>query len=166
MRERERVPSQLVNEQIRYPRLQLIDAQGQNIGVVSRYDALQKAYEAGLDLVIISDQGAEGVPVAKVMDFGKALYAKKKKQSAAKKQQKVIQVKELKVRPKIGGHDLMTKINQAIEFLKEGKRVKLTVELKGREMFVGQDRGREMFERIAQMFARSEERRVGKECKL
>jgi translation initiation factor IF-3 len=153
LKEREqRPPSQLINEQIRFPRLQLITADGQNIGVVSRYDALQKAHEAGLDLVIIAEQGADGVPVAKIMDFGKALYSKKKKQSAAKKHQKAIQVKELKVRPKIGEHDFMTKMNQAIQFLQEGKRVKLTVELKGREMFLGQERGKEMFERVAKLF--------------
>lgn len=155
MKEREKAPSQLINEHIRYPRLQVITAEGQNLGVISRYDALAKSHEAGLDLVIISDQGAEGAPVAKIMDFGKSLYAKKKKQSAAKKHQKVIQVKEMKVRPKIGEHDLMTKLNQAIQFLQEGKRVKLTVELKGREMFLGQDRGKELFERIAATFAQA-----------
>jgi translation initiation factor IF-3 len=152
LKEREQRPGNsnlpLVNEQIRYPRLQVISADGQNVGVILRYDALRMASESGLDLVIIADQGAEGVPVAKIMDFGKALYAKKKKQTAAKKHQKTIQVKEVKMRPKIGEHDFQTKLNQAIGFLKEGMRVKITVELKGREMFQGQERGKDMFERI------------------
>ena len=71
------------------------------------------AEEAGLDLVIIAETGKDGVPVVKIMDFGKALYEKKKKQTEAKKHQKVIQVKEVKMSPKIGEHDYQTKIKQA-----------------------------------------------------
>jgi len=157
LKEREQRPASsnlpLVNEQIRYPRLQLISADGQNVGVILRYDALRMASEAGLDLVIIADHGSEGVPVAKIMDFGKAIYAKKKKQSAAKKHQKTIQVKEVKMRPKIGEHDFQTKLNQAVGFLKEGMRVKITVELKGREMHQGHERGKDMFDRINKYLA-------------
>src|SRR5689334_22882959 len=94
----------LLNEKIRAPRLQLIAEDGHNIGIVSRGEALKLAQEANLDLVIIADEGREGVPVAKIMDFGKSLYEKKKKQHDAKKHQKVIQVKEIKMGPKIGEH--------------------------------------------------------------
>lgn len=157
MRDRERVPAssgnQLVNEQIRVPKMQLIDHTGQNVGVIGRSDALRMAHEAGLDLVLIADQGAEGVPVVKIMDFGKALYAKKKKMSEAKKHQKVIQIKEIKMRPKIGEHDYQTKLNQAIQFLKDGKKLKVTLMFKGREMALQQERGTELFNKIDQGFS-------------
>ncbi len=137
-----------INEQIRYPRMQLILDDGQNIGVVTRAEALAKAQLAHLDLVIIADQGAEGVPVAKIMDYGKVQYAKKKKQAQSKKHAKTIQIKEIKLRPKIGEHDFQTKINQAIGFLKEGMRLKITLMFRGREMAMQQARGIEMFDRI------------------
>jgi translation initiation factor IF-3 len=141
-----------VNEQIRFPRVQLITHDGRNEGVISRSDALRMAHEAGLDLVLIADQGAEGFPVVKIMDFGKALYAKKKKQAEAKKHQKVIQVKEIKIRPKIGGHDFQTKIQQAIQFLKEGKRLKITLMFKGREITLQANKGQEIFDKIDKNF--------------
>ena len=94
----------------------------------------------------------EGVPVVKIMDFGKALYAKKKKQAEAKKSQKVIQVKEIKIRPKIGEHDYQTKMNQAIQFLKDGKRLKVTLMFKGREIVLQQERGKELFDKVDKSF--------------
>ena len=130
-----------LNERIRAPRLQLIAEDGHNIGIVSRADALKLAHEASLDLVMIAEEGREGVPVAKIMDFGKSLYEKKKKQHEAKKHQKVIQVKEIKMAPKIGEHDFQTKMRQAIDFLKEGKRVKITLFFKGRENATKVERG-------------------------
>jgi translation initiation factor IF-3 len=142
----------LVNDQIRFPRVQVIAADGQNVGVISRIDALRMAHEADLDLVLIADKGAEGFPVVKVMDFGKALYAKKKKQAESKKHQKVIQIKEIKMSPKIGEHDYQTKLNQAIQFLKDGKRLKMTLTFRGREIAVMQERGNQMFEKIDKTF--------------
>lgn len=144
--------SPLMNEKIRFDRMQLISAQGENLGVVTREEALRQAHSANLDLVLITEQGGEGVPVAKVMDFGKALYAKKKQQADAKKHQKVIQVKEVKMRPKIGEHDFKTKMNQAIDFLNEGKRVKFTLMFKGREMVMREERGAEILTRIEKSF--------------
>lgn len=141
-------PAVLINEKIRFPRVQLITQDGQNIGVVSRDEMLNLATQAGLDAVVIAEQGAQGVPVVKIMDFGKAQYAKKKKMAEAKKRQKVIQVKEIKMKPKIADHDYQTKMNQAIEFLQEGKRVKITLEFKGRELATRDDRGKEFFEKI------------------
>ena len=104
--------------------VQLIAQDGENIGLVSRREAMQRAAEAGLDLVMMAEHGKDEGPVVKIMDFGKLLYEKKKKKNESKKHQKVIQVKEIKMSPKIGEHDFQTKINQAIQFLKEGKRVK------------------------------------------
>ena len=110
------------------------------------------AEDAGLDLVMLSESGKDGVPVVKIMDFGKALYEKKKKQTEAKKHQKVIQVKEIKIRPKIGEHDYQTKIKQAIQFLKEGKRLKITLFFKGRENVAKDERGYELFDKINKSF--------------
>ena len=146
----------LINEKIRALRVQLIAEDGRNIGIVTRGDALKLAQEAGLDLVIIADEGREGVPVAKVMNFGKSLYEKKKKQHEAKKHQKVIQVKEVKMGPKIGEHDFQTKMRQVIDFLNEGKRVKITLFFKGRENATRTERGTELFDKIQQLFEKND----------
>jgi translation initiation factor IF-3 len=144
--------TQPINENIRFPRLQLITNEGQNVGVVSREDALRAAQIAGLDLVLIAEKGSEGYPVTKIMDFGKLLYAKKKKQAEAKKHQKTIQVKEIKLRPKIGEHDFTTKMNQAVQFLKDGKHLKITVAFRGREIITKEERGAQMFDKINAFF--------------
>lgn len=144
--------SPLVNEQIRASNVQLITHEGENIGVVPREQALRMADEVELDLVMIAKQGGEDVPVVKIMDFGKALYEKKKKQTEAKKHQKVIQIKEIKMRPKIGEHDYQTKMRQAIQFLKEGKRLKITLFFRGRENIAKEERGTELFKRINETF--------------
>lgn len=138
----------LVNEQIRASRIQVIGATGEKLGVLSLSDALASAAGAGLDLVLMTDKGSEGVPVARIMDLGKALYLKKKKLVEAKKRQKVIQIKEVKFRPKIGEHDYITKMNRGLEFLKSGKRLKITLMFRGREIATKEARGREMFEQI------------------
>jgi translation initiation factor IF-3 len=142
------VNAPLINEKIRFEKMQLITSDGRNLGVISRDEALREARLAGLDLVIIAEQGNDGVPVAKVLDFGKALYAKKKQLGEAKKHQKVIQIKELKLRPKIAEHDYQTKMNQCLQFLEEGKRVKITLTFRGREVAMKEDRGNELFDKI------------------
>lgn len=155
MRERSDSPKEtghLVNEAIKYDRMQVISADGVNLGILSRSQALGLAQQDELDLVILSDQGGEGVPVAKIMNFGKTLYAKRKQQADAKKKQQVIQIKELKLRPKIGEHDYQTKMNQALQFLKEGKRLKVTVMFKGREVSTREERGLELFEKLHKTF--------------
>ena len=141
-----------INENIRGPRLQLIDDKGENRGVIDRQEALSLAAEAELDLVLISEVGAEGVPVVKIMDFGKALYNKKKKLAEAKKRQKIIQIKEVKFRPKIGQHDYDTKMNRGIYFLKNGKHLKVTLMFRGREIATKRERGLELFNRINKTF--------------
>jgi translation initiation factor IF-3 len=142
-----------INERIRAPKVQLITHEGVNVGVVSRYDALQQAQAAQLDLVMIAESGKEGVPVVKIMDHGKAIYEKKKKQAEAKKSQKVIQVKEIKLRPTIGQHDYETKIKQAVQFLRDGKRVKITLFFRGREKETKEQRGDQFFDKIDQTLA-------------
>ena len=142
-----------INENITYQRIQLITHDGRNFGVVPRRDAQQLANLEGLDLVIISEEGSEGVPVAKIMDYGKSLYAKKKKQTEAKKHQKVIQIKEVKMRPKIGDHDFETKMRQAADFLRDGKHLKVTLIFRGREMIGREERGNQMLEKIDSFFA-------------
>ncbi len=147
--------TQPINENIRFPKLQLITHEGQNIGVVTRDEALRLAHIAGLDLVLIAESGSDGFPLAKIMDFGKALYAKKKKQSEAKKHQKIIQVKEIKLRPKIGEHDFKTKMNQGVQFLQDGKHLKITVAFRGREIVNKEERGAQLFEKIDAFFQES-----------
>ncbi|HEX4069189.1 MAG TPA: translation initiation factor IF-3 [Candidatus Babeliales bacterium] len=149
---KESTTAQLVNQQIRAERVQLIVQDGENIGVVSRGQALRQAEEAGLDLVMIAQAGKEGVPVVKIMDFGKVLYEKKKKTIEAKKHQKVIQIKEVKMSPKIGEHDYQIKIKQAVQFLTSGKRVKITLSFRGREMTSKESRGAEIFDKIQKNF--------------
>lgn len=141
-----------INENIRAPKVQLIDDNGVNRGVVSRDEALRLAIEAEIDLVLLSETGSEGVPVVKIMDFGKALYEKKKKLAEAKRHQKVVQVKEIKLRPKIGEHDYQTKMNRGIEFLKAGKHLKITLMFRGREMATKRERGQELFDKVHKTF--------------
>jgi translation initiation factor IF-3 len=143
----------LINDKIRAEQVQLITHEGENIGIVPTPKALRMAQDVGLDLIIIADQGKEGVPVAKIIDFGKASYEKKKQQTEAKKHQKVIQVKEVKLRTKIGEHDYQTKMKQVMQFLEEGKRVKITLFfLKGRESATKHIRGSELFNKIQKTF--------------
>ena len=152
IRPREASNQPLMNEKIRYESLQVIDDDGQNRGVMPRDEALRLARLTHLDLVIIAESGSFGVPVAKVMDFGKALYAKKKQLTEAKKNQKVIQVKELKFQPKIAEHDFVTKMNQGVQFLKDGKRLKITIEFKGREITLREERGPQLIQKIGKFF--------------
>ena len=140
----------LINERIKADYLQVITHEGQNLGVISRAQALAAAQEAGVDLVLISEMGTEEVPVAKMMDFGRALYDKKKKQTEAKKKQKQIKVKEIKLRPKIGEHDYQTKMKQGFDFLEDGMRLKITAMFRGRENAHKEELGGELFSKVHQ----------------
>ena len=137
----------IVNEQIRAREIRLIAEDGENVGVVSRQEALSRAENVGLDLVMIGEK--DSVVIAKIMDFGKYLYLKKKQQGEAKKKQKIIQIKEVKMRPNIGEQDYQTKFKRAIKFLQDGKRVKFTLQFKGREMIMKHELGKKFFDRIA-----------------
>lgn len=137
-----------INDQIRAEQVRVITEDGKNVGVLSRRDALSMALESSVDLVQIGDTDDNSLVTAKLMDFGKFLYEKKKQQNEAKKHQKVIQIKEVKLRPHIGDQDYAIKINQAARFLTDGMRVKFTLQFRGRENAMVEDLGPRVFERI------------------
>ncbi|WP_435642174.1 translation initiation factor IF-3 [Micavibrio aeruginosavorus] len=139
-----------VNAQIRVDKVRLIGADGEMVGVVSIRDALAAAEEVGLDLVEISP-GAEP-PVCKILDFGKYKYEMQKKANEARKKQKVIEIKELKLRPAIGDHDYDVKMKAARRFLEEGDKVKFTLRFRGREM-AHQQLGMEVLNRVKEDLA-------------
>ncbi len=112
--------------------MRLIGAVGENFGVVDRETALRKADEAGLDLVEISPNAAP--PVCKILDIGKYKYEEQKRKNEARKKQKVIEVKEIKLRPNIDDHDYDVKKRAMHRFLEEGDKVKVTLRFRGREM--------------------------------
>jgi translation initiation factor IF-3 len=122
----------LSNEDITSAEVQLIDAEGVNQGAINTRVALAQAQELGLDLVIIA--GNSTPPVAKMLDLGRFKYAAQKKANEARKKQKVIEVKEIQMRPNIDTHDYETKMKAVHRFLEEGDRVKVTMRFRGREM--------------------------------
>ncbi|HEX6103660.1 MAG TPA: translation initiation factor IF-3 [Alphaproteobacteria bacterium] len=134
-----------VNEQITVPQVRLIDDAGQMIGVVSRREALNRAMEAGLDLVEVSPTADP--PVCKILDYGKFKYESQKKKNEARKKQKIIEVKEIKMRPGIDDHDYDVKMRAMHRFLEEGDKVKVTMRFRGREM-VHQELGLKVLERV------------------
>jgi translation initiation factor IF-3 len=121
-----------VNFEINVPNVRLVGADGEMIGVVSTREALAAAEDAGLDLVEISPNADP--PVCKILDFGKFKYEQQKKKNEARKKQKVIEVKEIKLRPNIDDHDYDVKMRSATNFLEEGDKVKVTMRFRGREM--------------------------------
>ncbi len=131
---------------IRAPEIRLIDHEGENRGVVRPDEALRMAEEVGLDLVEISPNAAP--PVCKIMDFGKFKFEQQKKAAEARKNQKVIEIKEVKFRPNIDDHDYDVKMRSVTKFLEEGDKVKVTLRFRGREM-AHIDLGRNLLDRIA-----------------
>ena len=136
-----------MNGRIRAPEIRLIDADGENVGVVSPREAMRMADEAGLDLVEISPNA--NPPVCKIMDFGKFKYEQQKRESEARKKQKTIEVKEVKFRPNTDTHDYEVKMRNVFKFLENGDKVKVTLRFRGREM-AHQNLGRELLERVAE----------------
>ncbi len=120
------------NERIRVAEVRLIDQNGKQAGVMATKDALLLAESAGLDLVEVASEAKP--PVCRILDFGKYLYDLGKKDKDARKKQKVIAVKEVKLSAKIGEHDYQTKLRSAIRFIERGDRVKLTMFFRGREI--------------------------------
>jgi translation initiation factor IF-3 len=125
--------------------VRLIDADGQNHGVVSKIEALERAREAGLDLVEVSPDA--NPPVAKILDYGKFKYQEQKKAAEARKKQKTVEVKEIKMRPNIDDHDYNVKMKSMERFFGEGEKVKVTLRFRGREM-AHQQLGRELLLRV------------------
>ncbi|HEX13589.1 MAG: translation initiation factor IF-3 [Desulfurella sp.] len=121
-----------INDQIRADKVRLIDQDGKQLGIVSLKEALEKAHAADLDLVAIAPN-ADPI-VCKIMDYGKFKYDKQKKEEKSKKKQKIMKVKELKMRLNIAENDYKVKLNNAIEFLKNGDKVKFSIFFKGREI--------------------------------
>jgi translation initiation factor IF-3 len=134
-----------VNEEIRVPQVRLIDQDGEMQGVMTARDALQRAYAAGLDLLEISPNADP--PVVKILDFGKFKYEQQKKRNEAKKKQKIIEIKEIKVRPNIDENDYQVKLRAMKSFIEEGDKVKVTLRFRGREM-AHQEIGVKVLERI------------------
>jgi len=134
-----------VNEQIRAAQVRLIDEKGENLGVVPVAQALGRAEQAGLDLVEISPQA--NPPVCKILDFGKYKYEEQKRKNEARKKQKIIEIKEIKMRPSIDDHDYDIKMRSVVKFLNEGDKVKVTLRFRGREL-VHQEIGMKVLERV------------------
>jgi len=134
-----------VNERIRAPRVRLVDADGKQVGIVSRDEALAMAREQGLDLVEVAPQADP--PVCRIMDYGQFLYQQAKKLKEARKKQTTVEVKEIKVRPKTDVHDLETKIRHIKRFLGDRNKVKIRVFFRGREI-TKPELGREVLKKI------------------
>ena len=134
-----------INRDIRAREVQLIDAEGKNHGAILLLEALAIADAAGLDLVEIAPNSTP--PVCKILDYGRFRFAEQKKAAEARKKQKVVEVKEIKLRPNIDDHDYETKMKQMKNFIGEGDKVKVTLRFRGREM-AHQELGVKVLERI------------------
>lgn len=147
MRPRRDVPQDGVrrNEMIRAREVRVIGADGEQLGILQRNEAIALAKEAGMDLVEVASTSEP--PVCRIMDYGKFKYEQQKKKQEAKKRQSVVQIKEIKVRPKTDDHDFETKVRHIKRFLEDGDRVKVTVFFRGREI-VHKDRGLSILERV------------------
>ena len=121
-----------INHEILVPRVRLVDERGEMVGVVTRNEALQRATDAGLDLVEVAANADP--PVVKILDFGKYKYEEQKRRNEARKKQKVIEVKEIKLRPGIDDHDYDVKMRSMLKFIDEGDKVKVTMRFRGREL--------------------------------
>lgn len=140
-----------MNNRIFAKNVQVIGSSGTNLGIMPTSDALQMAYDDGLDLVEISSNGA--VPIVKIMDFGKYKYEQKKRAAEARKNQKVVGVKEVWVKPFIEDNDLNIKMKKVFEFLDEGNKVKVAVMTRGSKKVLarGKDAVPELFARIMEI---------------
>ena len=134
-----------INDEIRSREVQLIDHNGQNLGVLATFDAQKVAEEAGLDLVEVAPNSVP--PVCKILDYGRFKFAEQKKAAEARKNQKIVEVKEIKLRPGIDDHDYDVKMKAMKRFFEEGDKVKVTLRFRGREM-AHQDLGSRLLSRV------------------
>ena len=134
------------NDRIKATEIRLIGEDGENIGVVTPEKGIALAQDAGLDLVEISPNASP--PVCKIMDFGKFKYEQQKRESEARKKQKIIEVKEIKFRPNTDTHDYDVKMRNVVKFLENGDKVKVTMRFRGREM-AHQELGLQLLRRVA-----------------
>ncbi len=138
------------NKQIRAKEIRVVGEDGNQLGIMSVPEALERAEESGLDLVEVAPNA--NPPVCKIMDYGKYLYEEKKRAQEAKKRQTQIQVKEVKFRPHTDEHDLLTKVRHIRRFIDDGDRCKVTVFFRGREL-AHKDRGQMILDRVVEMLA-------------
>jgi translation initiation factor IF-3 len=134
-----------VNRDIAVAQVRLIDEQGENVGIVATDEAIERAEDAGMDLVEISP-GADP-PVCKILDYGRFKYQDQKKKNEARKKQKTIDIKEIKMRPNIDTHDYDVKMRSINRFIADGDKVKVTMRFRGREM-VHQELGLKVLDRV------------------
>ena len=132
MMEDKAISELFINEQIRDKEVRVIGEDGEQLGIMSPRDAMKLAEEAGLDLVKIAPTAKP--PVCKIVDYGKYRYELARKEKEAKKKQKIVEIKEIRLSPNIDTNDLNTKINAARKFLEKGNKVKVTLRFRGREM--------------------------------
>ncbi len=143
---RPELPQTRVNEAIRVPRVRLVDADGSQVGIKTRDEALEYAHSKDLDLVEVAPNADP--PVCRIMDYGKYRYEQEQKAKTARKHQTQINVKEIKLRPKIGVHDYETKKGHVVRFLRDRAKVKVTIMFRGREA-THPERGRDLLMRLA-----------------
>jgi translation initiation factor IF-3 len=136
-----------INDAIASRDVQLIDENGENLGTIPKRDAIARAEEAGLDLVEVA--GNTAPPVCKIMDYGKYKFQAQKKANEARKKQKTVEVKEIKLRPNLDTHDYQVKIRAMKRFFEEGDKVKVTLRFRGREM-AHQDLGMQLLMKVRQ----------------
>ena len=137
-----------MNNLIRVDEVRLIDEDGAQVGIVPTKEALETAEAKGLDLVELS--ATSSPPVCRIMDYGKFRYEQSKKQHDAKKKQTVIEVKEIKLRPKTEKHDLDFKVRNIKKFLEQKNKVKVTLRFRGREIIYAESQGRKVLQKIAE----------------
>ena len=134
-----------INQQIRSPQVRLISADGEQVGIVDLQVALQQAQEAELDLVEVAPEASP--PVCRIIDFKKVLYEQQRRQREARKKSKHVELKEIKMRPRIDAHDFSFKVKHVREFLEKGNKVKVSVQYRGREL-MHYERGTEVLNRV------------------
>ena len=122
----------LINDEIREKEVRVIDSDGSQLGILPLADALSKADAKNMDLVLIAPQAKP--PACKIMDYGKYKFEQGKREKEAKKNQRIVNIKEVRITPSIDVHDFNTKVNQTVKFLKSGDKVKVTVRFRGREL--------------------------------
>jgi translation initiation factor IF-3 len=136
----------MINDEIRAKEVRLIGADGEQLGIVGFREALQMAQDANLDLVNVAPTAKP--PVCRIMDYGKFRYEQQKKEKEARKNQKVVELKEVRFSATIDEHDFQTKLRNCVKFLQDGDKVKLSVRFRGREI-AHSDIGRRVLERVA-----------------
>lgn len=137
-----------INEDIRAKEVRTVDVNGDQLGILPIKEALRRAHEADVDLVEVAPSAKP--PVCRIMDYGKFRYEQSKREKEAKKKQKIINIKETKLRPNIEEHDLQVKTKNVLRFLKDGDKVKVTVMFRGREM-AHLNLGKKLLEKVAQI---------------